>query len=67
MPLFDFMCEACGKEIEEYIKMDEEPPHCPEDSKHGKMKKLLSKIHVRMGGGLYSWDKNEPDKFGDLD
>lgn len=67
MPIFDFECEVCGEQVEEFQKLDEESPNCCKDPTHGKMKKLISKVSIRMGGGLYSWDKNDPDKFGEMD
>jgi putative FmdB family regulatory protein len=51
MPLYEYSCEPCGRNIELLVRGDEKPegPHC-----HGtKLTKLLSVVsgHVANGGG----------------
>ena len=63
MPLYDFECSVCSKEVELLCSSSEKPvcEICGQE-----MKKLLSKFSVRMGAGIYSMDVGIP-KFGDVE
>lgn len=41
MPLYQFRCPKCGKEIEELLPFDHDNPLCAEHS-HGKMEQVLT-------------------------
>lgn len=63
MPIYDYVCEECGKEEEVFAFITEPPPTCHEKP----MKKLLGPFMIRKGGGLYSMDKPEAKTMGDLE
>ncbi|KAF1074259.1 zinc ribbon domain-containing protein [Halodesulfovibrio sp. MK-HDV] len=52
MPLYDYACEACGKEFEELVFGDD-TPECPE-CKSPNTHKLLSATKFKMSGGSIS-------------
>ena len=47
MPLFDFICRACGKEFEALV-MGSSKPHCPE-CQSGELQKQMSVFAHRSG------------------
>jgi putative FmdB family regulatory protein len=53
VPIYEFVCEACGRIVERLQKVDDPPPEaCPECS--GKMAKIMSRNSFQLkGGGWY--------------
>jgi putative FmdB family regulatory protein len=69
MPIYEFVCEACGRLVERLQKVSDPPPEaCPECG--GKMAKIMSRNSFQLKGGgwyrdLYSSNKtpsSAPDK-----
>jgi putative FmdB family regulatory protein len=61
MPIFEFVCEDCGKKFEELVRNVEtaETVVCP-DCQGGRVRRLLSKVGIRLssgGGSLSSWSQ----------
>ncbi|MBX7101573.1 MAG: zinc ribbon domain-containing protein [Myxococcaceae bacterium] len=56
MPIYEYVCEACGKEVDLLQKMsDPAPEKCPSCSAEGKMVKRVSRTSFQLkGGGWYS-------------
>src|SRR4051812_5162497 len=54
MPIYEFVCEACGRLVERIQKVSDPPPDaCPECG--GKMAKIMSRSSFQLkGGGWYS-------------
>ncbi|MCK5543916.1 MAG: zinc ribbon domain-containing protein [Desulfobulbaceae bacterium] len=48
MPLFDFICQACGEKFETLI-IGSDKPVCPK-CKSGDLKKLMSTFSHKIGG-----------------
>lgn len=50
MPIFEYVCNACGKEFEEIVLGGEDPacPHC----KSADTTKLISRAQFRTGGPI---------------
>ncbi len=50
MPIYEYVCDSCGKEFEELVFSDEPPacPACASAATH----KLLSATKFRMPGGV---------------
>jgi putative FmdB family regulatory protein len=58
MPIYEYMCEKCGKTIEAIQKVNDPAPEC-----HGKMKKLISKSSfILKGKGWYVTDYKDKKK-----
>ncbi len=63
MPIYEFVCERCGRIVERLQKVDDPPPDsCPECG--GKMAKIMSRNSFQLKGGgwykdLYSGSKSE--------
>src|SRR5438128_8130945 len=53
MPIYEFVCESCGRLVEKLQKITEPPPEaCPECG--GKMAKIMSRNSFQLkGGGWY--------------
>jgi putative FmdB family regulatory protein len=53
MPIYEFVCEACGRIVERLQKLTDPPPEaCPECG--GKMAKIMSRNSFQLkGGGWY--------------
>jgi putative FmdB family regulatory protein len=53
VPIYEFVCEACGRIVERLQKVDDPPPDsCPECG--GKMAKIMSRNSFQLkGGGWY--------------
>jgi putative FmdB family regulatory protein len=53
MPIYEFVCEACGRLVERLQKVSDPPPEgCPECN--GKMAKIMSRNSFQLkGGGWY--------------
>jgi putative FmdB family regulatory protein len=73
MPIYEYQCKICGKEIEVLQKMNDNPPICCIDPKDktmsGEMKRKISNIAppVFKGSGFYATDYkkkefSKPDK-----
>lgn len=72
MPIYEFVCESCGRLVERLQKVSDPPPEaCPECG--GKMAKIMSRNSFQLKGGgwyrdLYSSNKsatNSADKGTD--
>lgn len=50
MPIYEYVCQDCGKEFEELVFSHDEVPACPA-CKSGATEKLISACRTRMGGG----------------
>ncbi len=50
MPIFEYVCNACGGEFEELVFDREECPSCPQCGS-GDTGKLMSAVRSRIGGG----------------
>jgi|TARA_B100001105_G_C22107506_1_gene321869 putative FmdB family regulatory protein len=73
MPIYEYQCKVCGKEVELLQKMNDKPPICCIESKDktmgGEMKRKVSNIAppVFKGSGFYATDYkkkgySKPDK-----
>jgi putative FmdB family regulatory protein len=53
MPIYEFVCERCGRIVEQLQKLTDPPPEkCPECG--GKMAKIMSRNSFQLkGGGWY--------------
>src|SRR5438067_315115 len=53
MPIYEFVCESCGRLVERIQKVSDPPPEaCPECG--GKMAKIMSRNSFQLkGGGWY--------------
>jgi putative FmdB family regulatory protein len=53
VPIYEFVCEACGRIVERLQKVDDPPPDaCPECG--GQMAKIMSRNSFQLkGGGWY--------------
>ena len=53
MPIYEFVCEACGRLVERLQKISDPPPDaCPECG--GRMAKIMSRTSFQLkGGGWY--------------
>jgi putative FmdB family regulatory protein len=53
MPIYEFVCESCGRIVERLQKLTDPPPEaCPECG--GKMAKIMSRNSFQLkGGGWY--------------
>jgi len=53
MPIYEFVCESCGRIVERLQKVSDPPPEeCPECG--GKMAKIMSRNSFQLkGGGWY--------------
>src|ERR1700686_483014 len=67
MPIYEFVCEACGRLVERLQKLTDPPPDaCPECG--GKMAKIMSRNSFQLkGGGWYRdlYSSNPAKKAGD--
>ena len=58
MPIYEYICEKCGKTVEAIQKVDDPPPEC-----HGEMKKLISNSSfILKGKGWYATDYKDKKK-----
>ncbi|TNE92900.1 MAG: zinc ribbon domain-containing protein [Deltaproteobacteria bacterium] len=52
MPIYEYACESCGHRFEKLVRLNAEPPPCPECG--AGVKKLISaSSFVLKGGGWY--------------
>ena len=67
MPIYEFVCESCGRIVERLQKVTDPPPDaCPECG--GKMAKIMSRNSFQLkGGGWYKdlYSSGAPPKQGD--
>ena len=56
MPIYEFVCQECGRLEESFQKLDDPPPaECPECGAAGRMTKIMSRNSFQLkGGGWYS-------------
>lgn len=71
MPIYEYLCENCGKELEKIQKISEPPMvDCPECGKSSLRKKISAVGFQLKGTGWYATDfkdkpkTQEPDKSG---
>jgi putative FmdB family regulatory protein len=66
VPIYEYKCQKCGKELELMHKVnDPAPPKCPECQAEGSLEKLVSRTSFQLkGGGWYS-DLYSSTKKGD--
>jgi len=59
VPIYEYRCEKCGKEVEVIAKIGDPPPKC-----HGPMERLVSKgSFILKGKGWYKTDyQDKPAK-----
>jgi putative FmdB family regulatory protein len=63
MPIYEFVCEACGRLVERLQKVTDPPPDgCPECS--GKMAKIMSRNSFQLKGGGWYKDLYSSSKGG---
>ena len=64
MPIYEFVCENCGRIVERLQKVSDPPPdHCPECG--GKMAKIMSRNSFQLKGG--GWYKDLYSSSGKAD
>lgn len=56
MPIYEYVCEICGEEVEKLQKLDDPPPKCPKEDEHGDMKKKVSQTSFSLKGGGWASD-----------
>ena len=63
MPIYEYLCEACGAKLEALQKISDEPlVECPQCGQSA-LKKLVSAAAFRLkGGGWYETDFKTGDK-----
>lgn len=56
MPIYEYRCQKCGKELEVMHKVsDPAPAMCPECKAEGSLERLVSRTSFQLkGGGWYS-------------
>lgn len=62
MPIYEYVCAACGAEVEVMHKISEKPGKCPE-CKKDKLSKQISAAGFRLGGG--GWYETDFKSGGD--
>ncbi len=69
MPIYEFVCESCGRIVERLQKVSDPPPdECPECG--GKMAKIMSRNSFQLkGGGWYRdlYGSSSPGKTSGAD
>ena len=65
MPIFDFECPNCDYEEETIQRISDPEPVCPKDGT--KMKKVIKKVNMRKGAGLFSVDMGKDKRMGELE
>ncbi len=66
MPIYEYVCTACGAELEVMHKISEGPGKCPK-CKKDKLSKQMSAAGFRLGGGgWYETDFKSGDKKRNL-
>lgn len=68
MPIYAFVCDACGHEFDRLQKLsDPDPDTCPECGAHRVKRKLTAPSFRLAGGGWYETDfKKDGDKKRNL-
>ena len=73
MPIYEYQCKVCDKEVEVLQKMNDKPPICCIDPKDktmsGEMKRKISNIAppVFRGSGFYETDYKKKKGFSKPD
>ena len=62
MPIYEFVCEECGKEIEVLQKMSDQAPECPACGKSAMKKKVSAAAFRLSGSGWYETDFKSGNK-----
>lgn len=62
MPIYEYVCAACGAEVEVMHKISEKPGKCPK-CKKDKLSKQISAAGFRLGGG--GWYETDFKSGGD--
>lgn len=59
MPIYEYVCQDCGKEFEELVFSHDERPQCP-GCGSGATEKLISACRARMAGGTSGEEVEAP-------
>ena len=59
MPIYAYVCETCGEQLEELQHHDDPPPTCPQDEDHGEMKRVMSQTSFKLNGKGWARDGYE--------
>ena len=63
MPIYEYVCDQCGRELETLQKITEEPLiHCPECGEAGLRKKVSAAAFRLKGTGWYETDFKDGGK-----
>ena len=67
MPIYEYLCEGCGRVLEVIQKLDEPPPGACPDCGSSHIAKLVSRSAFQLKGGgwyadLYASTSKEPKK-----
>jgi putative FmdB family regulatory protein len=63
MPIYEFVCESCGRTVERLQKLTDPPPDaCPECG--GRMAKIMSRNSFQLKGGGWYRDLYGPGSSG---
>lgn len=63
MPIYQYLCQACGHELEVIQKHSDDPMKlCPECDKRKLKKKITASVFRLSGGGWYETDFKTGDK-----
>ena len=63
MPIYEYICDACGHELEALQKMSDEPlKQCPDCSAEALRKKVSAAAFRLKGGGWYETDFKSGNK-----
>lgn len=46
MPLYEYVCERCGKPFEEMVSLNAAAPSCPSCAKADQVKRVLSQLRL---------------------
>ena len=46
MPLYEYVCERCGKEFEEMVSLNAATPNCPSCAEADQVKRVLSQLRL---------------------
>ncbi|MCB1853298.1 MAG: zinc ribbon domain-containing protein [Pseudomonadales bacterium] len=63
MPIYEYQCQSCGKELEALQKISDDPlQDCPECGKPALKKKVTAAAFRLKGGGWYETDFKTSNK-----
>ena len=68
MPIYEYVCEKCGNQIELLQKVGDAPPKKCTKCKKGKMEKIFSRTSFQLkGSGWYASDYAKPSPDSKVD